>query len=61
MFVVVCENRDGEPEIFAPFDSAEIAEKWIEGIQNDGTCPNDHYWLEATKPILPDLAESLAQ
>ena len=59
MFVVVCENDSGEPGIFAPFDSAEIADEWIAQIKD--TCPNDHYWLEAETPIMFDIAESVAQ
>lgn len=59
MFVVMCENTDGEPTVFAPFESADQAQKWIDTFNNGGdTCPNDHYWLEADTPIIPENGES---
>jgi hypothetical protein len=54
MYVVICENLEGDPTIFAPFESDIQAQKWIDQIEKN-SCPNDHYWLEADTPITEGL------
>lgn len=51
MYVVICDNPDGGPDVFAPFDSLESAQEWANTI-SDLDCPNEHYPLEACMPVV---------
>ena len=49
MFVVICEPREDKPDVYGPFSTRELAQKWInddmkERIGYDiNACPNLHF------------------
>jgi hypothetical protein len=49
VYVVICDNPEGEPDILGPFVSDVQAQAYIDRINTpavEGVCPNDHYALE---------------